>query len=84
MRTGNIMIGETKKSSSKKIGASKQVLIYDEIGPQLVRLKLAVSNLANKAKYDKWVSALNSIETALDNLDNKINTYDRKLGVIDI
>ena len=84
MKTGKIMIGATKKASSKKIGASKQVLIYDEIGPQLVRLKLAVSNLANKAKYDKWVSALNSIETALDNLDNKINTYDRKLGVIDI
>ena len=77
------MIGSVKKSS-KKIGANKQVLIYDEIGPQLVRLKLAVNNLANKAKYDKWVSALNSIETALDNLDNKINNYDRKLGAIDI
>lgn len=78
-----VMIGSVKKSS-KKIGANKQVLIYDEIGPQLVRLKLAVNNLANKAKYDKWVSALNSIETALDNLDNKINNYDRKLGAIDI
>ena len=77
------MIGSVKKSS-KKIGANKQVLIYDEIGPQLVRLKLAVNNLANKAKYYKWVSALNSIETALDNLDNKINNYDRKLGAIDI
>jgi len=84
MKKGNIMIGAVKKASSKKIGASKQVLIYDEIGGQLARLRLSVLNLKNKAKYDKWVSALSSIETALDNLDNKIGTYDRKLGVIDI
>jgi len=84
MKTGKVMIGAVKKASFKKIGASKQVLIYDEIGPQLVRLQLAVQNLKYKAKYDKWVSALNSIETALNNLDNKIGTYDRKLGAIDI
>jgi len=95
MRTGNVMIGAVKKASSKRIGVSSfkkglykadtnQVLIYDEIGPQLVRLQSAVQNLKNKAKYDKWVSALSSIETALNNLDNKIGTYDRKLGAIDI
>ena len=84
MKTGKIMIGATRKASSRKIGASKQVLIYDEIGPQLVRLQLAVQNLKNKAKYDKWVSALNSIETSLNSLDDKIGRYDRKLGAIDI
>ena len=84
MKTGKIMIGATKKASSRKIGAAKQVLIYDEIGPQLVRLQLAVNNLIGKAKYDKWISALKSIETSLENLDNKISNYDRKLGVIDI
>lgn len=81
MKTGNVMIGSV---NSRKIGSSKQVLIYDEIGPQLAKLKLQINNLTNKAKNDKWISALQSLENSLDKFDDKINSYDRKLGAISI
>jgi hypothetical protein len=60
----------------------EEILVFDEIGPELEALKKKLSSLMKSATDKKWVSALSSAHSALSNLEMKLDQADYKLGVI--
>lgn len=79
------------KKSAKKFNNAEEVtgtvyegeiLVFDELGPELEAFKKKLSSLMKSATDKKWVSALNTAHSALSNLEMKLSQADSKLGVI--
>lgn len=59
-----------------------EVLLFDEVGPELEALKNKILELMKKSSDKKWKSALSTASAALSSLDMKLSQADSKLGAI--
>jgi len=61
---------------------NEQTLIFDILGPDLQGVGDSIKDLLQKTTDQKWIAALKGIQTAWNNLEDKISKADQKLGVI--
>lgn len=73
--------GFTKMFSESAVN-EKEALIFDILGADLQKVGDSISDLLQKTTDQKWVAALKGIQTAWNNLEDKISKADQKLGVI--
>lgn len=72
----------TFESFSNESVTEAQVLLFDEIGPELVAFRSKIEKLINKSTDDKWIIALKKTMSSLDRLENDLSKADSKLGVV--
>ena len=70
-------------SESLKID-EKEVLLFDEVGPELEAFRSKIEKLINKSTDDKWIIALKKTMSSLDRLENDLAKADNKLGVVPV
>jgi hypothetical protein len=70
------------KMFSESIVNEKESLVFDILGPDLQGMGDSIKDLLQKTTDQKWITALKGIQTAWNNLEDKIAKADQKLGVI--
>jgi Skp family chaperone for outer membrane proteins len=59
-----------------------EVLVFDKLGSYIDELRQEVRDLIHATSDDKWIRALQSIESNVEKLEKSINKHDSKLGAI--
>ena len=67
---------------SKKDVTEGEVLLFDEIGPEMEAFRSKIEKLIDKSTDDKWINALKKTMSSLDKLENDLAKADNKLGVV--
>lgn len=74
----------TFESFSNESVTEAEVLLFDEIGPELVAFRSKVEKLIDKSSDDKWITTLKKTMSSLDRLENDLSKADSKLGVVPV
>jgi hypothetical protein len=74
----------TFESFSNESVTEAEVLLFDEIGPELEAFRSKVEKLIDKSSDDKWITTLKKTMSSLDRLENDLSKADSKLGVVPV